>query len=271
MASPAQHPPPPPPRPSHRKQHLNSLLFSTNAANPFESVVEAAPATRHMAQHRLHHQPPLELLAPTGLDAELSRAMQQQLTHFIAASSSSTRAAVAPRVDVSPPRSPLLKQRATAAAAAGTAHGAGGGGATLLPGVLQLGPSGASVNGAARPYGSPGLSRSTSLTLPTAGAASVATTAAPWDAASAVASPVAAATRGARSPSPLRGGGHVAAVPPLQSTQSVEAPPHAGANPRAMSQALAAGPAGLPAAAAAGYTAATTQVGLFLLVWHLSY
>ncbi len=90
----------------HRKQHINTLLFGNNPSNPFEAVVEAAPALRHVRHPR--HAQNLTLLPPSGLDNDIAHSLNAQLHRFIANSSSSNRA---PRVDTSPPRSPLTKHR----------------------------------------------------------------------------------------------------------------------------------------------------------------
>ncbi|KAJ9516748.1 hypothetical protein QJQ45_027163, partial [Haematococcus lacustris] len=69
-------------RAAPRKHHLHQLLFSQNASNPFELVVEAATGKRQL--HPRQWQP-VDLLLPSGCDQAAVAAMAAELAAHVAA------------------------------------------------------------------------------------------------------------------------------------------------------------------------------------------
>lgn len=136
-------------KPPRRKQAINSLIYGANPSNPFEAVVEAVPAVRHMGPARNWQQ--LELMLPSGCSRAVVSELETQLAHFLHDNTSASGA----RVDRSPPRSPLVTgvplpnsaaaaaaaaSYLTAAATAAQATSGGGGGAAAWTGSAAVPP-----------------------------------------------------------------------------------------------------------------------------------
>ncbi|KAJ9516502.1 hypothetical protein QJQ45_011147 [Haematococcus lacustris] len=89
-------------RATTRKHHLHQLLFSQNASNPFELVVEAATGKRQL--HPRQWQP-VDLLLPSGCDHAAVAAMAAELAAHVAAHCHGAQA----DLPASPPRRDALR------------------------------------------------------------------------------------------------------------------------------------------------------------------
>lgn len=122
-------------KPPRRKQASNHLLFGVNPANPYESVVSASPAMRHL---NVRDWRQLELLTPAGCSKEDIVALESELAHFLHDNTASSGA----RVDYSPPRSPLvtglpMPTGTAASAASASAVASAAAAAAAHPGIMS--------------------------------------------------------------------------------------------------------------------------------------